>query len=373
MVLEARVVAETDGIMSENAVQADVTVIVAAYNCEAYIADCLESLRTQTLTTFECIVVDDASTDATVAAALKEIGDDNRFVLCKRDQNGGPGAARNMALDRARGRYVLYVDADDRLVSDALEKLVARADSQQLEELYYSAASFYEDGAVYDVLNEDFSGRDSFDDVATGRELFTFFSDRCQFFSQGALRMTSRELLEREHVRFPEGIIHEDVLFGWWILTASRRSSFLNEPLYLRRQRAGSIMGAGRRTVDNVVGHAISVSLIRSWIREHAAELDAAFLQAAGREVGQWCQCIARDWNDELTQAERDAFVASLEPDQAEEFYFDMLGIGDAAERAAAEWRESETYRVGNTVVRLPRAIRIRIRAALARRKANRM
>ena len=373
MVLEARVVDEADGIIGETASLPDVTIIVAAYNCEAYIADCLESLRAQTLATFECIVVDDASTDATVLAARREVDGDARFSLCKRDENGGPGAARNMALDRARGRYVLYVDADDRLVSDALEKLVARADAQQLEELYYSAASFYEDGAVYDVLNEDFSGRDSFDGVATGRELFTFFSDRGQYFSQGALRMVSRDLLEREHVRFPEGIIHEDVLFGWLILTASRRSSFLNEPLYLRRQRAGSIMGAGRRTVDNVVGHTICVSMIRSWIHGHAAELDAAFLQAAGREVGQWCQCIARDWNDELTQAERDAFVASLESDQATEFYFYMLGAGEAAERAAAEWRESETYRVGDAIVRLPRAARIRIRAALARRKAKRM
>ena len=347
----------------------DVTVIVAAFNCEGYVGEFLESLRGQTLESFECIVVDDASTDDTVAAVRAAITGDERFTLIERVENGGPGAARNEALDRACGRFVMYVDADDRLVSDALAKLVVRADAQVLDELYFSAQSFYEDGAVYNVMNEDFAGRESFEGVATGRALFTFFSDRGQYFPQGALRMVRRELLERERIRFPEGIIHEDVLFGWRVLVASKRSSFLNEPLYLRRQRAGSIMGAERRTVDNVLGHSICVSQINSWIAAHAEELDDAFLQAAGREVGQWCQCIARDWAG-LGNAERKAFTAGLSPEERLDFNYAMLGAGQAAERAAAEWRESQTYKVGDAVARLPRALRIRVRALLDRRKA---
>lgn len=358
--------------MRENTGMPDVTVIVASYNCEAYVGECLESLRTQTLGSFECIVVDDASTDGSVAAVRAQIANDARFTLIERAENGGPGATRNEALDRARGRYVMYVDADDRLTADALEKLVARADAQQLDELYFSAQSFYEDGAVYDVMNENFAGREPFEGVVTGRELFTFFSDRGQYFPQGALRMVRRELLERERIRFPEGIIHEDVLYGWRILVASERSSFLNEPLYLRRQRAGSIMGAKRRTAENVLGHSVCVSQVRAWVAAHADELDDAFIQAAGREVGQWCQCIARDWVG-LTPAERAAFTAGLSPDERLEFNFFMLGAGQAAERAAAEWRESQTYKLGDAVARLPRALRIRLRALLDRRKAIRM
>ena len=358
--------------MRESAELPDVTVLVAAYNCEAYVAECLESLRAQTLSNFQCIVVDDASTDGTVSAAREAIGADARFSLYEMGENAGPGATRNKALEHACGRYVMYVDADDRLVADALAKLVTRADAQQLDELYFSAQSFYEDGAVYDVLNEDFAGRESFEGVATGRELFTFFSDRGQYYPQGALRMVRRELLERERIRFPEGIIHEDVLFGWRVLVASERSSFLNEPLYLRRQRAGSIMGAGRRTAENVLGHSVCVNQIRAWVAAHADELDDAFLQAAGREVGQWCQCIARDWAG-LSSAERAAFTASLAPEDNLEFNFCMLGMGQAAENAAAEWRESQTYKLGDAVARLPRALRIRVRALLARRKATRM
>ena len=365
-------VAGTDGNVGENAVQPDVTVIVAVYNCEAYVGECLESLRSQTLGGFECIVVDDASTDGSVEAVRAQIAGDGRFTLIERTENGGPGAARNEALGRARGRYVMYVDADDRLVSDALEKLVSRADEQELDELYFSAKSFYEDGAVYDVLNENFAGREPFEGVATGRELFTVFSDRGQFFPQGALRMVRRALLERERIRFPEGIIHEDVLFGWRVIVASERSSFLNEPLYLRRQRAGSIMGAKRRSVDNVLGLSICVNQIRSWVVAHTGELDEAFQQAAGREVGQWCQCIARDWAG-LGKSEREAFTAGLSPEELLDFNFPVLGAGQAAERAAAEWRESETYKLGDAIASLPRALRIRVRALIARNEATKM
>ena len=116
-------VAGTDGNVGENAVQPDVTVIVAVYNCEAYVGECLESLRSQTRGDFECIVVDDASTDDSVEAVRAQIADDGRFTLIEKAENGGPGAARNEALGCARGRYVMYVDADDRLHVSMIEKL----------------------------------------------------------------------------------------------------------------------------------------------------------------------------------------------------------------------------------------------------------
>ena len=67
--------------MSEGTRNPDVTVIVAVYNCEPFVRECLESLKAQTLRDFECIVVDDASTDGSVQAARACIGDDERFQL----------------------------------------------------------------------------------------------------------------------------------------------------------------------------------------------------------------------------------------------------------------------------------------------------
>ena len=348
-----------------------VTVIVAAYNCEDYVAECLLSLQEQTYGDFECIVVDDCSTDSTVDAVRMCMEGDSRFSLIESATNGGPGAARNKALDRARGEYVMYVDADDRLAHDGLRKLVERARAQELDELQFNAQSFYEDDAAIEVMAEDFDGRESFEGVATGPELFTFFSDRGQYFSQGALRMFRRQVIEDAAIRFPEGVIHEDALFAFMAMTVSERSSFLNEPIYLRRQRAGSIMGARRRTVDSVIGHLTVIGCVRAWVNAHADECDNAFLRAIGREVGLWCRLVAHDWEELLSDQERTAIVDGLFGEDRRRLFFDILGSGDAAERAAAEYRDSQTYRLGDMIATVPRMARVRVRAMRNRRRAD--
>ena len=350
-----------------------VTVMVACYNCESFITECLDSLKAQTYGDFEVIVVDDCSTDGSVEAVRMAIAADDRFTLVQLDENKGPGAARNAAIERSHGEYIMYVDADDRLAVDALEKLISRARRQNLDELYFGAQSFFEDAAAMAVMYEDFGGRASFDGVVTGKELFTFFSDRGQYFTQGALRMVRRELLMKWGIRFPEAIIHEDVMYGFKILVHSERSSFLNEPLYLRRQRAGSIMGSKRRSLENVQGHLASIGFVRSWVHAHADELDGAFLQAAGREVGLWKQLVARDWATDLTDDEKAEFMRGMAPDEHVDFEFGILGMGQAAERAAAEWRESQTYRLGDIIASGPRKVKLQAKALLSRRKVDRM
>ena len=350
-----------------------VTVMVSLYNCEEFIGECIESLKSQSYGVFEAIIVDDASTDGSIERAKKAIGGDGRFTLVCKDANEGPGAARNMALDRARGEYVMYVDADDLLASGALEKLLCRARRQNLDELHFAAQSFFEGPVSQAAPYEDLDNRTSFDGVATGRELFTFFSDRGQYFSQGALRMVRRELLEREGIRFPEGIIHEDVLYGFRILAVSQRSSFLNEPVYLRRLRAGSIMGSKRRSVENVRGHLVSIEYVRSWMREHASELDESFVRAVGRELGLWSQLIAHDWATDLTSSEKEEFLGGMTQEERFAFMFDILGAGQASERAADEWRESQTYRLGDALATVPRKARMGAKAVLNRRKVSRM
>lgn len=350
-----------------------VTVMVAAHNSEDYIAECIESLKGQTYGDFEVIIVNDGSSDDTAGVARACIGADERFSIVECETNGGPGAARNKALERARGEFVMYLDSDDMLVADALAKLVWRARYQTLDELNFSALAFFDGASIATVLNEDFSGRVSFDGVATGRELFTFFSDRGQYYSQGAFRMVRRSLVEEQGIRFPEGIIHEDVLYSFSILAASKRSSFLNEALYLRRQRLGSIMGATRRSAGNVRGHLVSIRAVRQWVHEHIDELDEDFVEAVAREVGLWSYLVAQDWLDELTEAEREELLSEMSPEERIAFKFEILGMGEASKRAADEWRESQTYRLGNAIATVPRWAKLNVEAVLGRMKAGRL
>lgn len=108
--------------------QPDVSVIMAAWQAAEFIAPAIRSALTQQGVTLELIVVDDASPDATAEAALAAAGGDDRLRLERLAVNGGPSAARNRALDLARGRYVAILDSDDSFEPGRLAVLVALAD-----------------------------------------------------------------------------------------------------------------------------------------------------------------------------------------------------------------------------------------------------
>ena len=102
-----------------------VSFVVRAFNMERYLANTLTSLRTQHLQDWECVVVDDGSTDGTLAIAEGFAGDDERFRIVRRP-NGGIVDAMNDGVERATGRYVMAVDADDMV---ALEGPLVLADA----------------------------------------------------------------------------------------------------------------------------------------------------------------------------------------------------------------------------------------------------
>lgn len=89
-----------------------VSVITPAYNVAPYIGQCIESVQAQTLPDWEMIIVDDASTDDTVAVVQQYLGDPRIRLLCN-VQNLGPGGTRNRALEAAQGEWVAVLDADD--------------------------------------------------------------------------------------------------------------------------------------------------------------------------------------------------------------------------------------------------------------------
>jgi len=99
-----------------------VTVVIAVYNAERFIQQTLDSVFAQTMHEVDLIVVDDGSTDGT-AAILSAIGDRRLRVL--HQANGGVSAARNAGLALARAPYIFFLDADDVLLPDALQRMVA--------------------------------------------------------------------------------------------------------------------------------------------------------------------------------------------------------------------------------------------------------
>ncbi|MEO6175949.1 MAG: glycosyltransferase family 2 protein [Flavobacterium circumlabens] len=101
-----------------------VSIIIPTYNTEKFIESTLQSVQKQTYKIWEMILVDDASTDQTVAIIERYAQKDDRIKLFKLSKNSGNGFARNVAVEKATGKYIAYLDADDVWLPEKLEKQI---------------------------------------------------------------------------------------------------------------------------------------------------------------------------------------------------------------------------------------------------------
>ena len=101
-----------------------VSILIPTYNTEKFIRSTIESVQNQTYTNWEMILVDDASTDKTVSIIEEFAQKDSRIKLFKLPENRGNGFARNAALEKATGKYIAYLDADDLWFREKLEKQI---------------------------------------------------------------------------------------------------------------------------------------------------------------------------------------------------------------------------------------------------------
>lgn len=117
---------------------------MAAFNAAPYLDEALRSIRRQTLTDFETLVVDDRSTDATAEIARRHADEDDR-IRCIAGPGRGPAAARNRAIAQARGRWIAVIDADDHIDNSRLETLADHAERHGWDAVADNMTAFYED------------------------------------------------------------------------------------------------------------------------------------------------------------------------------------------------------------------------------------
>lgn len=119
-----------------------ISVIIPVYNSEKYVGRCIESVQAQTYTDWQLILVDDGSKDKSLEICHEYAGSDTRIRVIHQE-NAGPGIARNVGLEYANGKYVVFIDSDD-----------------YIEKEYFQLLSEHDEDVVYiDVRNVDESGR----------------------------------------------------------------------------------------------------------------------------------------------------------------------------------------------------------------------
>lgn len=123
-----------------------VSVIMPAYNAEAYVQKAIASVLAQTMDTWELIVVDDCSTDATYEKAEAVSRGDARIQVLRNEVNSGVSKTRNRGIDLARGRYIAFLDSDDVWHPNKLERQLERLTKEDAQIGYCSYAIIGADG-----------------------------------------------------------------------------------------------------------------------------------------------------------------------------------------------------------------------------------
>ena len=213
-----------------------ISVIVPVYNVEQYISKCVDSIQKQTYRNVEIILVDDGSTDRSRAVCEKKAETDGRIHVIHQ-KNGGPSNARNTGIDYADGDYYLFIDGDDYIAPEMVEKLYGRIKTDSSDLAMCGIARVDENGvpfeedALQDALVTGFQALER----SYGYKGWLF----CSFIVN---KLYHKHLFES--IRFPEGKFHEDEATVYRLLDQCNQISVVSAVLYYYVNRENSTMNA---------------------------------------------------------------------------------------------------------------------------------
>ena len=212
-----------------------ISIIMPIYKVEKELNRCVDSVRNQTYQNIEIILVDDGSPDGCPAMCDKYAEQDERIVVIHK-KNGGLSDARNAGLRVAKGDYVLYVDSDDYIASDACERL-----SKGIHEGVDFVAGAYREirGKQIEIYRhsnlkegEIYSARD-----------FAIQSIKCnEWYAPAWLNLYRRQFLVDNNLYYKVGYLFEDHQMLPRLFLAARNVTYVDYPFYNYMIRENSIM-----------------------------------------------------------------------------------------------------------------------------------
>lgn len=201
-----------------------VSIIIPVYQAENFIVQTIETIKQQTYENWEAIFVDDDSTDNSTAIIKKEVSD--KIKLIKLNKNRGPAIARNIGIDKAKGRYICFLDADDLWEKTKIEQQVEFMKKKQCTFSYTSYYYVTEQGKICSnkvEVQEELNYKEALKDT----RILTITA------------MFDTQKIEKELIKMPN-IELEDMATWWKILKQGYIAYGLNEALAYYRKVKGS-------------------------------------------------------------------------------------------------------------------------------------
>jgi glycosyltransferase involved in cell wall biosynthesis len=179
-----------------------ISVIVPVYNARSYIDRCITSILEQSFSDFEVIFVDDGSIDRSVQAVKQFARNDSRIMLQEHAVNLGPGAARNTGIAKARARYLTFIDSDDYIDPNLLERLYEASD-REFFDIVESGCRAVDDAD--EILWE-------YTPIAAEFKNLQSVSDSMLLLKESGMpqKLWKKTLFDENEIRFPEGVFWED-------------------------------------------------------------------------------------------------------------------------------------------------------------------
>lgn len=225
-----------------------VSIIVPIYNVEKYIERCIKSLISQTYRDIEILLINDGSLDDSKNICERYEKIDKRIKLYNKE-NGGLSDARNYGLKRATGEYILFVDSDDYIESNAVEVLIAEMQKDNLDIVAGNAAleADGEDKKYLDITKHDDNK------VTNGLEYYVSSIETDCFQASPWVYMYKSEIILKNNLFFEKGILHEDEEWTPRIMIKVKRVKYINFVFYhYTVSRENSIMNSKDKTKNMV-------------------------------------------------------------------------------------------------------------------------
>lgn len=216
-----------------------ISVIVPIFNIEDYLDDCLKSIVNQTYRDIEVLCIDDCTLDNSVNIVKKYMQTDSRVRLINHDVNRGLGGARNTGIREARGEYIAFVDSDDWIKKDMLEKLLRGITEHDVDvaicgvELYYGAGM---ESVVQSTFHYIHRLPSKVYNIADYKERLT------DVWPSAWNKLYKTDLVRKYGCNFPEKLLYEDHFFFYNYFAHVKAFYYVDEAMYVYRQnRPGSI------------------------------------------------------------------------------------------------------------------------------------
>lgn len=311
-----------------------VSIVIPVYNVEKFVGETLDSVLQQTYPNLEIICVNDGSTDGSLSVVQNYSSQFNGIKTLRilSQKNGGLSAARNTGMDSATGKYVYFLDSDDKIYPYAISELVGLAEKEELDQVIFSSDVFV-DGDDVDLAKQKEGFKTYYEipltacgRVMSGSAMFETLTSLNKFHCSQPLRFYRRSVLEDHKCRFPVGLLHEDNYFAPLSLKFANRVMAVNKRFYQRRVRANSIMTATGDITPRFRGMlGVCLALIRNevlWTK------DVAYLSGLrkhifnlSRAIGWHCRSEKEIYWDKVVEG----FVSSEEKRIWIEFIFPIL------------------------------------------------